>query len=818
MSNLPIEDALPRLRDALRARNAAVLVAPPGAGKTTRVPPALLGEPWRGDGKIILLSPRRVAARAAAARIAAERGEPVGKTIGFRVRLESRISRETRVEVVTEGVFTRMILDDPTLDGVAAVLFDEFHERSLEGDLGLALALDAQRGLREDLRILVMSATLDGARVASLLDDAPIVESQGRLYPVAVRYLGRDARLPVEQAMADAMFQALREESGGVLAFLPGAREIERAAQRIAERGLPANVRLHTLYGALDARAQDEVIAPAPPGVRKIVLATSIAETSLTIEGVRVVLDCGLSRRPVYEPATGMTRLETVRASQASVAQRAGRAGRVEPGACWRLWDEGETRSLVAFDRPEMLEADLASLALDLAAWGVADPQSLAWLDPPPGPAWSEAMELLRELDALDADGRLTDEGRAMAELPVHPRLAHMLARAAENGEARLAGRIAMILSENGLGGRDPDLRERLRRLGQDRSKRALAACAVGDRLAKRVGVRTDEEPDPDRAGAVLMHAYPERVARARGKRGAFLMVNGRAASLEETDALAREPYLAIAEAAGRADRAQILLAAPVCPGEIEGAFAEHIESAEEVVFDETTKSVRARRTRRLGKVVLSDAPLERMNPKLAAAALLQGVLRLGLDALPWSEAARQWRDRVAFMRQLEGDDWPDLCDEALAARADDWLAPALAGVTRLDAVSADALAASLASLLPYEQQRRLNREAPASYRTPAGAEHAIDYACEGAPALDARIQEMFGLAVHPAIANGRAPLLLRLLSPAHRPVQTTRDLPGFWRGSYAAVKSEMKGRYPKHPWPDDPANAPPTLRAKPRS
>ena len=813
---LPIDAVLPDLKAALAARTSVVLVAPPGAGKTTWAPLALQDAAWANGRKLLLLSPRRVAARAAAARMAAILGEPVGRTVGFRVRLENRTSAATRIEVVTEGVFTRMILADPSLDGIAAVLFDEFHERSLEGDLGLALALDAQAGLREDLRLLVMSATLDGARVAALMDDAPCVVSEGRLHPVTERYLGHDARTPVEARMADAIVGALADETGGLLCFLPGAREIERTAQRVRERVSDPAVDIHTLYGALDAREQDAAIAPPRDGRRKIVLATSIAETSLTIDGVRVVIDCGLSRRPRYEPGAGLTRLETVRASRASVEQRKGRAGRTAPGVCWRLWDEAETRSLAPFDRPDMLDADLAGLALDLAAWGVRDPARLRWLDPPPAPAWTEACALLRDLDALDADGRITRAGEAIAALPLHPRLAHMVARASATGEARMAAMLAMLLSEQGLGGRDVDLRHRLRGFDTDRAPRATAARRMAENIASRFD--GDQRAwTPERAGALLLHAYPERVAKARGRRGEFLMANGRAGGVDETDALARERFLAIAVASGRAERTAFLSAASVDAVDVEAAFAQRIKSADEVTFDPATTGVRARRTRRLGRIVLSETPLERADPDQVRAALVNAVRANGLTVLPWTESARQVRGRVALMRRLDGDVWPNFSDEALLRTLDDWLSPVLEGVSRLAVLNEGALASALLGLLSYEQRRRLDEEAPARFRTPADGDHLIDYAVENGPALDVRLQELFGVAAHPAVARGRAPLLLRLLSPAHRPVQTTRDLPGFWRGSYAAVRAEMKGRYPKHHWPEDPLIAEPTRRAKPR-
>ncbi|GIK50639.1 MAG: ATP-dependent helicase HrpB [Hyphomonadaceae bacterium] len=806
---LPVEEALPRLRDALAARSEAVLVAPPGAGKTTRAPPALLDEPWAARGKIILLSPRRIAARAAAARMAGERGERVGETIGYRVRLDSKVGPRTRIEVVTEGVFTRMILDDPELSGVAAVLFDEFHERSLEGDLGLALARDAQQGLRPDLRILVMSATLDAARVAALLGDAPVIVSEGRMFPVKHVYRPRSQHARLEDEVAAAVRAALAAEHGSALVFLPGVREIERTAEALRAAMSDPGIDIRPLYGAMSPADQDAAISPAPAGRRKVVLATSIAETSLTIDGVRIVVDSGLARRPRFEPALGLSRLETVRASQAAVTQRAGRAGRLEPGVCWRLWSEGETRALPEFDRPEILDADLSGLALDLAAWGVADPSMLAWLDPPPKPAWREALALLKRISALDEAGQLTAHGVAVAKLPLPPRLAHMVIAAKD--ERLLAARIAVLLTEQGLGGRSADLRERLHRFAGERGARAEAARALADRIARTAGGGRGAVDD-ERAGAVLALAYPDRVAKARG--GSFTMANGRAASVDAASPLARAPFLAIADISGAAGRAQVLLAAPIGAGDVEAMFAAQIETGVSASVDAATGAVRARRIRRLGRIVLSEAPLERLSGEELAQALLEAVREQGLGLLDWDEAARQAQARVAFMRGLEGETWPDWSDEALLAAAEAWLAPALAGVSRLRDVN---VARALLDTLPYELRRRLDAEAPARFETPAGSSLPIDYAAEGGPALDVRLQELFGQDRHPSVAGGRAPLSLRLLSPARRPVQTTQDLPGFWRGSYAAVRSEMRGRYPKHPWPEDPLAAPPTRRAKPR-
>jgi ATP-dependent RNA helicase HrpB len=816
-TRLPVEDSVPALLAALHDGRNAVLVAPPGAGKTTRVPPALLDEPWILGRKIIVLEPRRLAARAAAERMARERGEATGDTIGYRVRLQSRIGPRTRIEVVTEGVFARMILADPALDGVAAVLFDEFHERSLDADLGLALALDAQGALRPDLRLVAMSATLDGARVASLMSDAPLIESVGRLHPVTTRYLGRDARAHLEPQIADAVLAALRTDPGSVLVFLPGAREIRRTETLLRERLADPVVMLAPLYGAMDMGAQDRAIEPAPAGQRKIVLATSIAETSLTIEGVSVVVDSGLARVPRYDTGTGLTGLATERVSQAAADQRRGRAGRLGPGVCYRLWDEAETRALAPFARPEILEADLAPLVLVLAEWGVADPLALAWLDPPPAVAFAAARELLQALDALDDAGRITAQGRALARLPLPPRLAHMVLVAAARGEGALAADIAVLLTERGLGGQDADLRHRLDLLARDRGGRAQDARRLAAGWLKLAGGRAGRI-DPARAGAVLALAYPDRIAMARpGRLGEFLLANGRGASLDPADALAREPYLAIAEITGAAARARIVLAAPIAEADIEEDFAAHIETVDEVAFDPASGSVRARRLRRLGRLVLQETRLAHPAPAAIEAALLEALRARGVAALPWTDALRQWRDRVMFLRTLGDGDWPDLSDAALADTLDAWLGPFLAGKRALGDLRADDLEAALKVLLPAPLHRRLERDAPTHYETPAGRGVAIDYAAEGGPRVEMRVQEMFGLAQHPSIGAGRVPLTLALLSPAGRPVQVTRDLPGFWRGSYQAVRAELRGRYPKHPWPDDPMTAAATSRVKPR-
>ncbi len=818
---LPIDAALPELTAVLRAGSAAVLVAPPGAGKTTRVPLVLADEPWAQGKKILVLEPRRLAARAAAARMAATLGDEVGGMVGLRIRFGSKVSRRTRIEVVTEGVFTRLILDDPSLDGVAAVLFDEFHERSLDADLGLALARDAQQGLREDLRLLVMSATLDGARVAKLLGDAPVIASEGRAFPVVTHYLGRDPRAPIERQVADATARALRAETGSILVFLPGAAEIRRTDKFVAERiGDPA-VDIAPLFGAMEGEAQDRAIAPSPPGRRKVVLATSIAETSLTIEGVRVVIDGGLARVPRYEAAVGMTRLETVRVSRAAADQRRGRAGRTEPGVCYRLWDEGQTASLDAYAQPEILAADLSGLVLDLAQWGVTDPAMLAFLDPPPAAAWTEAKVLLAELGALDSSGRITHEGKRLRRLSLPPRLARMVVDAPD---ALLAADIAAILTERGIGGDDFDLRHRLDAFRRDRSRRAEDARRIAKAWAASArpdvpgSVAGEGRADPAGVGAILALAYPERIARSRtAGSGQFLLANGRGANLDPASALAREPFLAVAEVTGTAGQARIMLAAAIGLGEIEEAFADRIESRQEITFDAVSASLRGRQGRRLGALVLTERPLAVAAGPDTAPILAAGILEVGLARLPWSARLAQWRDRVRFLRSAEGEDWPDLSDAGLAARTDEWLVPLCQDAIAVAGIAADDLTAAVMALLPWSLRQRLDQEAPTHFAAPSGSHVAIDYAAAPGPRLSIRVQELFGLDRHPAVAGGRVPLTIELLSPAHRPVQVTMDLPGFWRGSYAAVRAEMRGRYPRHPWPDDPIAAPATRRAKAR-
>lgn len=812
---LPIESVLPDLLASLRARPNAVLVAAPGAGKTTRTPLALLNEPWALGRKLILLSPRRITTRAAAAQLARQLGEQVGETVGFRVRLESRVSARTRLEVVTEGVFTRMIQADASLEGVAGVIFDEFHERHLEADLGLALALDAQSGLRPDLRILVMSATLDAEGVSRILGDAAVVVSEGRLHPIDTRHIGRDATQSIEDAMTAAILRALREAPGDVLAFLPGAREIDRVVERLNAQVRDPSIDILPLYGAMDARAQDTAIAPAPPGRRKIVVSTAIAETSLTIEGVRIVVDAGLSRKPTFEPSTGFTRLETQRASQAAVTQRAGRAGRTAPGVCYRLWDAGQTRAFIPFDPPEIIDSDLSGLALDLAEWGAA-PEALRWLDPPPAAGWSAATTLLRSVDALDSDGRLTAHGKRIAALPLPARLAHMLLAAADEDLAATAAAVAVTLTEQGLGGRDIDIAARIEAWRRETSPRARAARDLMQRLCRMVGA--SGEADHDRVGEALALAFPHRIARRRGGGGDALMASGRAVWFEPTSPLARCEWTLVAEASGEAQRARVLAAAALSESFMAAWISERGEHHTQTQFDPQARAIRARRSLRLGAIVVSQTPESKPDKDALRAAWASASAEHGLAMFGDVSALRSAIARVALMRRFEPDRWPEWDEPHLAATLADWGPHRLDTAATADDISGAALADALLDTLDYADRRRLDSEAPVHYVTALGTTIPIDYLSEGAPAVDVRLQEMFGQSKHPAIASGRAPLLLRLLSPAHRPVQTTRDLPGFWAGSYAQVRTEMRGRYPKHPWPDDPQSAEPTRRARPKT
>ncbi len=809
MTDLPILAVLPDLLAALRVGSNAVLVAPPGAGKTTAVAPALLAESWC-DGEVLVLSPRRLAARAAAERMATLAGEPIGNTFGYATRMDSRRSAATRVTVVTEGIFVARIQSDPELTGVSAVLFDEVHERSLDGDFGLAMALDAQGALRPDLRLVAMSATLDGVRFAALMGDAPVVESEGRSYPLALRHLGRAREVRIEDAMTAAIRQALREAEGGVLAFLPGVAEIERTAERLGN--LPEDIVIHALHGSLDPAAQRAAIRPEPDGRRKLVLATSIAETSLTLDGIGIVVDSGLARRPRYDRAAGMTRLVTERASQAAVTQRAGRAARLGPGVAYRLWEEAATGGLPRFDPPEILEADLSGLVLASALWGVGDPRDLAWIDPPPAAAVAEARERLATLQAIDGDGRPTAHGRRIAGIPMSPRLAHMLLRAGDIGQGRIAAAVAVLLSERGLGGDDPDLDTRLRRWRTERGTKAVAARRLAERWAgfagSAGGVGGGDGEFGEGVEVPIALAFPDRIARRRDASGEYwASVGGRGFRLDPTTALARAEWLAVAETQGAASAARILAAAPITLATIERLFGQQIETRRTVELDPVGGGVTTLRERRLGALRLSSGPDPQADPAAVVAALLEGVRAHGLALLPWSAGAQALRARAAYA---------GVAIEALMAeRLEEWLPPLLEGRRRLDAIPAGALTDAIRGLVGWDAMRQVDRLAPADFTSPAGSTHAIDYAAEGGPRVELRVQALFGLGEHPSIGSERVPLVLSLTSPAGRPIQTTRDLPGFWAGSWTAVAKEMRGRYPKHPWPDDPAAASATLRTK---
>ncbi|MFK4764331.1 ATP-dependent helicase HrpB [Desulfobaculum sp. SPO524] len=809
-AHLPIDDILPDLRAHLGTSANVVLHAPPGAGKTTRVPVALLGEPWMAGKRIIMLEPRRLAARSAARFMARQMGERVGATVGYRVRAETKVSRATRIEVVTEGVLTRMIQAQPDLPDVACLIFDEFHERSLHADLGLALALECQDALREDLRIVVMSATLDCAGVSGLMENCPVLSSAGRAYPVETIHLPpQHPDMDIAQTTALAVRRALREESGSILVFLPGAADINRTAAQLGGN-LPPETSVHQLFGALPQQEQDAAIAPPPEGRRKVVLATSIAETSLTIEGIRVVIDAGYARVPRFDPGSGMTRLTTERVSTASADQRRGRAGRLGPGLCYRLWSAGEDRLLKPFPAPEIQEADLAPLVLELAQWGVRDAADLKWLDLPPQRNMEQAREVLQSLGALGADGGITAHGRALAALPIHPRLAHMVLMADAHGFGRTACAVAALIAERDILRGGADMRARLSRLIPGRNPAQAPPRRISElaaRLARTAKISGPARIDVEAAGPCIALAYPDRVAQRTGD-GQFRLSCGRAGWLPQDDALAREDFLAVADLDGNAARARIWRAAPVLRQELEDLFPEALTDAAFVEWDARTEAVVARSQRRIGRVILSDAPLHAPAPDAVCAAVVHGIRQMGLHVLPWDAGTESWRTRVAFLRALDApgeSTWPDVSDEALLETLEDWLAPFLTGLSRRSHFKRIDLAAALNAMLPWDQQQRLAKEAPTHLRVPDGGRVRIDYSQEGGPALPVKLQRMFGVVETPRIAAGRYALAVHLLSPAGRPLQITRDLKSFWENGYRSVKAEMKGRYPKHHWPDDP-------------
>lgn len=849
MASLPIDSVLAELRSALGDSTRIVLQAPPGAGKTTRVPLALIDEPWVAGRKLVILEPRRLAARAAARRMAASLGEQVGDTVGFRVRGETRVTRKTRIEVVTEGVLTRMLISDPEIADVAAVVLDEFHERSLQADLALALTLQSQEILRPDLRIVVMSATLDGASVAGLLR-AQTVTSEGREFPVEIRHVARRPEIRVEDAVARAIDGALARDAGSVLAFLPGTAEIHRTLDVLRGFSLPQDVKVIPLFGALSSGEQDAAITTPPPGVRKVVLATSIAESSITIDGVNVVVNCGLSRVPRFSPRTGMSHLATVRVSRASANQRAGRAGRTAAGVCYRLWDVSDDAQLLARSRPEILEADLATLALDLAAAGVVDPAELRWIDPPPVAALSQARALLVQLGALDIAHRITSHGRAVAALPVHPRLAHMLLLAREMGLGATACIVAALLGERDVLRRDgmyqdPDLRTRvaiaagrdsspnvdrdaLRRVREE-AGRLREGLKAGTGPSLRSGRQQGSPPvvlsgardlhshavDESMTGRVLAWAYPDRVARRRDASGsAFLLRNGSGAVLSDGGSIARDEFLVIADLDGRAGHSRIYLAAPIDEAEVLTVFHDDITHDDVLEWNARTGGVVAVRRESLGAIVLHESPTKSIDAEAGADVLLDAIRRADGVSLKWSDAASRIRERMAFVHSIR-DDWPDVGEHALSASLETWLRPHLVGLRRRTEVEQLPLGDILLGMLTWDQRRQLDELAPSHWTAPTESRVPIDYSDPAAPAVSIRLQEVFGVAHTPRL--GSVALTFELLSPAHRPVQVTRDLAGFWRTSYFDVRKELRGRYPRYYWPEDPLVAEPTRRAKPR-
>ncbi|MBS0581379.1 MAG: ATP-dependent helicase HrpB [Proteobacteria bacterium] len=840
-SGLPIDEALEPVRAALGTVGAAVLQAPPGAGKSTVVPLALLGEGWAAGKRLLLLEPRRLATRAIATRMAESIGERVGGTVGYRMRLESRVSRETRIEVITDGVLTRMLQADPALEQVAAVIFDEFHERSLQADLGLALTLDARTQLNPGLRVLVMSATLDGEPVAALLGNVPLISSPGRAFEVHTYFHGTGLPpLPAAARVADTaerrvtqmITRALRDDTGDILAFLPGAAEIRRVQSQLDSAALPRGTRVLPLFGDLTGARQDEALRPAAPGERKIVLATNIAETSLTIPGVRVVVDSGLVRRAVFDPVTGMSRLETQRISRASAEQRRGRAGRTQAGVCHRGWSEGAQTSLAAFTAPEIVAADLAPLALELASWGTQDARQLRWLDPPPEAMLASARSLLVRLDALAADGRILAHGREMARIGAHPRLAHMLLRARPLGQLRLAAQLAALLSERDLlrgdGARDADIRSRIEVMRGEGMPAALDRATLqrarhaARALEQQLGGGAAAAGDAGSAGLLLAFAYPDRIGRRRpGGEGRYTLANGRGAHFGEPQSLARQEFIVAVDLEDRDRDARILLAAPLDPAELFAHFAAQLVRGESVEWNSREQAVLARRTVTLDRLLLEEKPLAEVPREAARSAMLRGIGELGIVALSWDREARDLQARIGFVRAAlapeAAAEWPAVDDAVLAASTDAWLAPWLDGVTRREHLAKVPVAEALRALLRWEQARDLDAWAPTHLTVPSGSRIRIDYLDESAPAVSVRLQEVFGLASSPLLGRGRIPVTFKLLSPAQRPVQVTRDLAGFWRGSYAEVRKDMRGRYPKHYWPENPLEAQPTRGARRR-
>lgn len=805
MAALPIEAVLPELLQHLSHSSNAVLIAPPGAGKTTMVASAMLAEPWC-SGQILLLSPRRLAARMAAERISELMGEKVGGMVGYATRMDSRQSAATRILLLTEGIFRNRIIADPELKGVSAVLFDEVHERSLDSDFGLALALEAQAAFRPDLRLLAMSATLDGERFSALMGNAPLVESEGKSWPLELRYVGRRVEQPVEDEVANTIRRALAEQQGDILAFLPGTREIERVMERLAT--LPDGIIVHKLHGQIDPAAQRLAVRPDPQSRRKVILATNIAETSLTIDGVRIVIDSGLARRARFDQAAGVTRLVTERASLSAATQRAGRAARQGPGVAYRLWEEAGNGGLPPFDPPEILESDLAPLLLDCALWGESDPTLLRWLDPPPTPALNEARKAMAALEATDDNGHITPHGRRLATIPLPPNLAHMVVIASASGQSEQAATLALLLQERGLGGQGEDIEARFERFTRERGGRADAAKSLATRIGKMAS-GFGNAPSLS-IGQMVATAYPDRIAKRRDAKGEnWISAMGRGLRLDAASQLASAEWLAVADLQGAASGARILSAAALTEAEVLARFAKRVETSTDVRYDRAADRVEVRQRRRLGAIVLSEGTAAASDRAAIAQALLAAVRELGLSVLPWSEAATTLRQRAAFAG------FDVLSGEAMLVSAEDWLLPLLAGVNRLRDISRSGLSGALDNLLGWDGKSQVDRIAPAAFTSPAGTTHGIDYAAEAGPTVELRVQALFGLDRHPAVGSDTIPLVLSLTSPAGRPIQTTRNLPEFWRGSWSDVAKEMRGRYPKHNWPDAPWESLASLKTK---
>ena len=837
VNHLPIKNIIPALQHALRNHRSAVLTAPPGAGKTTHVPLALFPEPWLSHQRVIMLEPRRLAARAAAHRMAVTLGEQVGETVGYRIRLDTRIGPTTRIEVVTEGILTRLLQQDPSLNGYGLVIFDEFHERSLHADLGLALCLESQQVFRENLRLLVMSATLDCEKIAQLLDNAPTISCEGQTFPIETHYLDQPCSTPAEKMVVQTVKRALSDHSGNILVFLPGIGEIRRVERGLQEINLGPTVRLVSLYGNLPQQDQDRAIQPPPQGQRKVVLATNIAETSLTIEGIRMVIDMGYARVAKFDPRTGMSRLETIKVSRDSADQRQGRAGRLESGICYRLWTEVEHHTLLHRTPPEMLDADLSSLALELAQWGATDPSELGWLDAPPSGAYAQATGLLKQLGALDEQERITPHGNRMAEMPLHPRLAHMVLKAKSLGMETLACELAAMLSERDFlksqhaERNNTDIRVRVDVLHTPKSRgkdivvdrRSLQRILqAAEQLKRQLNVNnvnlTHKHVDLDKVGLLLAFAYPDRIAQCQNRNEhRYRLANGRGAYFSEPQALSADDYLVIAQLDGSQQWARIFLAAPVNLEDLEEHCPELITEVQFVTWDHRTSAVSARQQRRLGELILQDQPLENADPNQVTKALIQGIRQQGIDCLPWTKELRNWQARVNFMRRVEDAQasWPDMNDQHLLDTLEDWLAPYATGLVRLDQVKRIDLKKPLQAQMTWKQQKELDQQAPTHLTVPTGSKILVDYSSNEIPVLAVRLQEMFGQSETPTIAGGKVPVIIHLLSPARRPMQVTQDLASFWRNSYQEVKKELKGRYPKHHWPDDPLQAEPTKRTK---